>query len=101
MDSIEELQQTFNDVEREEVKASEAQIAIDKLSLSFDLDTKSYGISTCQNQVDDKLAESRIFGFCDDYISETEMCFPKFDIYVKTSFVTPYKILKILTIILN
>ena len=59
--SIEELLQTFHDVEREEVKASEAQIAIDELCLSLDLDNKGYEISTCRNQVNDKSAEPGSF----------------------------------------
>ena len=53
--------QIFNDVEREVAKASEVQIAIDELSLSFNLDTNGYEISTCQNQESYKLADSFIF----------------------------------------
>ena len=78
--------QIFNDVEREVAKASEVQIAIDELSLSFNLDTNGYEISSCRNQERYKLADSFIFisvfsYFYSDYILETEMCFPKLDIY--------------------
>ena len=61
LDSIEKLLQTFNNVEREEAKASEVQSAVDEIYLILDLDTNGYEISTCLNQVNDKLAESRIF----------------------------------------
>ena len=50
MDNVEELLQTINDVEREEAKASEVQIAIVELFLSFDLDTKRYAISSESNK---------------------------------------------------
>ena len=45
LDSVEKLVQTFN-VEREEAKTSEVQIAVDELCLSLDLDTRGYKIST-------------------------------------------------------
>ena len=61
LDSTEKLLQTFNNVEREEAKASEVQSAVDEICLILDLDTNGYEISTCLNQVNDKLAESRIF----------------------------------------
>ena len=40
--SVEELFQTLNDAEREKVKASEVQVAIDKLCLSLDLVTNHF-----------------------------------------------------------
>ena len=53
--------QIFNDVEREEAKAFEVQNAIGELCLCLDFGTKGYKVSICRNQVNDKLAESRIF----------------------------------------
>ena len=55
LNSIEKLLQTFNNVEREEAKASEVQSAVDEICLILDLDTNGYEISTCLNQVNDKL----------------------------------------------
>ena len=47
LNSIEKLLQTFNNVEREEAKASEVQSAVDEICLILDLDTNGYEISTC------------------------------------------------------
>ena len=60
LDNVEELLKTFDDVEKEEAKASEVQLAIDELCLNLDLETKGYEISVCRDQVNDKLAETGI-----------------------------------------
>ena len=52
-DNIEELLQTFNDVEWQETKAFEVQIAIGEFCWSLELDGKGYEISTW-NQVNQK-----------------------------------------------
>ena len=53
LDNIEELLQTFNDVEWQETKAFEVQTAIGEFCWSLDLDGKGYEISTW-NQVNQK-----------------------------------------------
>ena len=61
LDNVEELLQRFNDVKREEAKASKVDKANDQFCLSLYLDTKSYKISSCRNQVSDKMAEPGVF----------------------------------------
>ena len=61
LDDVEEFLQTFADAEKEEVKASEVQVAIDELCSSLDLETKGYEVSLRQNQVNAILADSGNF----------------------------------------
>ena len=60
LDNVEELLKTFDDVEKEEAKAFEVQLAIDELCLNLDLETKGYEISVCRGVVNTKLAETGI-----------------------------------------